>query len=109
MGTLTTGGLEVAVADGRLAVVREGRIRKIVPQVDHLSFNGPYVAGRGIEILYMTERAVLALRDARLTLVEVAPGIDPRDVLALCPEGVAVADQVATMDARIFRDAPMGT
>ncbi len=108
MGTLTTSGLEVAIADGRLSIVNEGKIRKIVTQVDHLSFNGPYVAGRGIEILYLTERAVFALRDARLTLIEVAPGIDPRDVLALCPDGVAAADQVATMDARIFRDAPMG-
>jgi propionate CoA-transferase len=109
MGTLTAGGLEVAAADGRLTIVREGRYRKIVPAVSHLTFNGPYVAGLGRAILYVTERAVFELRDGRLTLVEIAPGMDlARDVLAQCGTDIAVAHDLRPMDPRIFTDAPMG-
>lgn len=108
MGTLTTGGLQVAAEAGRLRIVQEGRQRKIVPAVSHLSFNGGYVASLGTEVLYITERAVFAMRAGAdgqpvLTLAEVAPGIDvQRDVLALCGTLVAVAPDLATMDARIF-------
>lgn len=38
MGTLTAGGLQVAAAHGRLAIVQEGRLKKLVPRVQHLRF-----------------------------------------------------------------------
>jgi propionate CoA-transferase len=104
MGSFTGDGLEVAGEGGRLRILQEGRARKIVSRVQHLSFNGPYVAGLpGREILYVTERAVFALREGRLTVVEIAPGIDlQNDVLAHCGTAVAVAPDLRTMDARIF-------
>ncbi|HYF60319.1 MAG TPA: CoA-transferase [Burkholderiaceae bacterium] len=108
MGTLTAGGLQVEARDGRLRIVREGRVAKLVPRVSHLTFDAAYVASLGRRILYVTERAVFELRDGVLTLVEVAPGIDARSqVLAFCPPGVRVAEPLATMDARIFDAAPM--
>jgi len=108
MGSLTAKGLEIRTGDGRLEIVREGAVKKVVPKVEHLSFNGPYTAGRGIKVLYITERAVFELRDGRLTLAEVAPGIDvERQVLAQLAAPVAVAPDLKEMDARIFRDAPM--
>ena len=74
----------------------------------HLSFNGPYVASLGREIVYLTERAVFRLRDGRLVLTEIAPGLDlQRDVLDVLGAPVAVAHDLVTMDARIFTDAPM--
>ncbi|BDB25015.1 malonate decarboxylase subunit alpha [Cupriavidus sp. P-10] len=108
MGTLTAGGLEVRACDGQLQIVREGRVRKIVPAVSHLSFNGPYVASLGIAVLYITERAVFEMRagddgEPRLTLVEIAPGVDlQRDVLDQCATPVAVAPDLRQMDARLF-------
>ncbi|MCW7537006.1 acyl CoA:acetate/3-ketoacid CoA transferase [Aquabacterium sp. A7-Y] len=108
MGSLTAGGLEVRAVDGRLRIVSEGRVKKVVPRVGHLSFNGPYVSGLGREVLYVTERAVFVLRDGRLTLTEVAPGIDlEREVLAQCAAPVDVASDLKTMDERIFREAAM--
>jgi propionate CoA-transferase len=108
MGTLTADGLEVQAGGGRLSIVREGRVKKLVPKVGHLSFNGPYVHSLGREILYVTERAVFELRDGRLVLTEIAPGLDlQRDVLDACGAPVAVADDLRTMDPRIFTDAPM--
>ncbi|CAG2130639.1 acyl CoA:acetate/3-ketoacid CoA transferase [Cupriavidus numazuensis] len=113
MGTLTAGGLEVRAAEGKLQIVREGRVKKIVPEVSHLSFNGPYVASLGISVLYITERAVFEMRaddggEPCLTLVEIAPGMDlQRDVLDQCATPVAVAAELREMDARLFRAGPM--
>ncbi len=108
MGSLTAKGLEVRAADGHLAIVREGMVKKVLSRVEHLSFNGPYTAGRGTRLLYITERAVFDLRDGRLTLAEIAPGADlARDVLAQLGAPVPVAPDLKQMDARIFRDAPM--
>lgn len=108
LGTLTTGGCEVSVGDGKLSIVREGTIRKVVEEVEHLSFSGAHAARQGRNILYITERAVFAVRDGALTVVEIAPGIDlERDVLALVPRGVKVAADLGTMDERIFHEKPM--
>ena len=108
MGTLTADGLQVEARDGRLRILQEGRVHKLVPQLQQLSFNGPYVASLGHSVRYVTERAVFELRDGALTLCEIAPGLDlERDVLAACGMSVRVADNLQTMDARIFRDAPM--
>jgi len=108
IGTLTADGLQVQSGDGQLRIVQEGRVRKLVPTIQHLSFNGPYVAALGHRITYITERAVFGLRDGVLTLTEIAPGLElQRDVLAVCDAPVAVAADLRTMDPRIFRDAPM--
>ena len=62
----------------------------------------------GTPIVYITERAVFELRDGRLTLTEIAPGIDlKRDVLAFANSDLAVAEDLIEMDARIFTDGPM--
>lgn len=108
IGTLTAEGLQVHTGDGRLRIVQEGAVRKLVPAIQHLSFNGPYVASLGHRLTYITERAVFELRDDRLTLTEIAPGIDlQRDVLAACGTPVAVAETLRPMDPRIFREGPM--
>ena len=108
MGSLTAKGIEVKAADGRLRIVKEGSVKKVVHEVEHLSFNGPYTVGKGAKVLYVTERAVFELRDGRLTLTEIAPGIDlQREVIDQLAAPVPVADDLRKMDERIFRDAPM--
>jgi propionate CoA-transferase len=108
MGTLTADGLQIASGDGRLRIVQEGRVKKLVAVVGHLSFNGPYMASLGREIVYLTERAVFELRDGHLTLTEIAPGLDlQRDVLDALGAPVVVAADLRLMDARIFREAAM--
>ena len=108
MGALVADGLQIATGDGTLRIVQEGRVPKLVPTVQHLSFHGPYVASLGRQITYITERAVFELRGGRLTLTEIAPGLDlQRDVLAVLGAPVVVADDLKIMDPRIFTDAPM--
>ena len=106
-GTFTSVALDAAVADGRLAIRAEGRVRKFVEAVEHETFFGPRAARLGQPVLYVTERAVFRLRAGGLELIEVAPGIDmERDVLAQMAFR-PIVENVTEMDARIFRDEPM--
>jgi propionate CoA-transferase len=106
-GTFTGQGLEVRTGEG-LEIVRDGNVRKFVRQVGHLSFNGPYASSQGTRVTYVTERAVFELIEGRLHLTEIAPGIElQRDVLDRCDAEIVVSDRLATMDRRVFRDAPM--
>lgn len=108
MGTYTAGGLEVAIGDGRLKILKEGKLKKIVPKVMQMSFNGPYMASRGTEILYVTERAVFVIEKGRLTLTEIAPGVDfQRDILDQAATEINVSPDLKAMDSRIFCDQPM--
>jgi propionate CoA-transferase len=109
MGTFMADGLEIEAALGKLRILHEGRSRKLVDVVSHLSFNGRYVEAMGRRIIYITERAVFELRHGRITLTEIAPGIDLKSqVLDLAAGDIDVADDLIEMDARIFCDGPMG-
>src|SRR6185436_3539094 len=82
-GTFTAGGLEVAVEDGKVRIVKEGRSRKFVRKVEQITFNGAYAAETGKGVLYVTERCVFRRTAEGLELTEIAPGIDlERDILA---------------------------
>ena len=57
-GTFTTGGLEVRVENGELRILREGKSKKFIQQVEQITFNGAYAAESGQPVLYVTERCV---------------------------------------------------
>lgn len=109
VGTLTTGGLDVDVAEGSLRVRNEGSVPKMVEEVDEISFSGRMAHRRGQTVRYITERAVFELVDGEVTLVEVADGIDPEaDVVAHMGFRPAISDDLGRMDPRVFSDGPMG-
>lgn len=107
-GSLTSGGLKVAVEDGALRIVQEGRHRKFVQQVEQVTLNAARAFERGQRIHYITERCVFR-RDAQgPVLVEVAPGIDPATHIApFVGFPLRIADDLKQMDARIFASTPM--
>ena len=108
VGTFTAGQLALEIDKGHLVIASEGRSRKFVHEVEHRTFSGSYAMKRGHPVLYVTERCVLQLTEVGLELIEVAPGIDiDRDILAHMDFRPVVRDP-RTMDARIFRDEPMG-
>lgn len=82
-GTFTTNGLNVAFERGRLNILQEGKVRKFCAKAESVTYsvaNG--VREREQTALVVTERAVFEYREAGLTLVEIAPGVDlDRDVL----------------------------
>ncbi len=108
-GTFTAGGLEIAIEGGELHILQEGKHRKFLEHVEHVTFSGDYAAEKGQRVLYVTERAVFELRDGGLTLIEIAPGGDvDAHVVALMDFAPTVSPSLTDMDPRIFRDAPMG-
>ncbi|GMQ85752.1 MAG: acyl CoA:acetate/3-ketoacid CoA transferase [Acidimicrobiia bacterium] len=109
VGTLTTGGLEVAIDGGRLRIEHEGKTEKFVDRVNEISFSGRIAAERGQEVRYITERAVFALIDGAVVLIEVAEGIDPEaDVIANMGFRPQVAPELGRMDRAVFAAGTMG-
>ncbi|MBY5864470.1 acyl CoA:acetate/3-ketoacid CoA transferase [Rhizobium leguminosarum] len=107
LGAFSAGGAEIAVADGRLDIVQDGRLCKIVEAVDQIS-SSPAFAPEGQSQLVVTERAVFRVIGGCLTLTEFAPGIDlAAHVLDRLPKGIAVSDQLKQMDARLFSTPAM--
>ena len=93
VGTLTTG---------------EG-IQKFVDSVTEISFSGRVAAERGQEVRYITERAVFALRDGVVTLIEVGDGVDPEDdVIVHMGFRPDVASDLGTIDPAVFATGTMG-
>jgi acyl CoA:acetate/3-ketoacid CoA transferase len=108
-GYFTAGGLELALEGGELRIVQEGRSRKFVADVEHVTFSGRQALVQGQEVVYITERCVLRLEPDGLTVVEIAPGVDlERDVLAQSEIPLRVSPRLRLMDARLFRPEPMG-
>ncbi|HTG42319.1 MAG TPA: 3-oxoacid CoA-transferase, partial [Methylomirabilota bacterium] len=108
VGTLTAQGLQLDIDRG-VRVVKEGALPKFVPRVKEISFNGKLARERGQQVRYVTERAVFALGDDGLVLTEIAPGIDlERDVLVRMGFRPRVADDLRTMDSRLYAAGPMG-
>jgi propionate CoA-transferase len=109
VGTFTAGDLEVDVKDGRLVIVKEGRSKKFVEQVEHITFSGSYAVKTKQPVLYITERCVFKLTDAGMELVEIAPGVDlEKDILAHMDFRPIIKEPLKLMDARIFQPQPMG-
>ncbi|WP_430911211.1 acyl CoA:acetate/3-ketoacid CoA transferase [Methylobacterium sp. sgz302541] len=106
-GTFTVGGLEVAIEDGALRILKEGRARKFLSAVEQVTFSGAYAQERSQPVIYVTERCVFQLTPEGLELIEVAPGIDiARDILAHM-DFAPIVNAPITMDRRIFVDEPM--
>ncbi len=107
-GTFTSVALELRIADGRLLVQREGKVRKFVERVGQVTFSGPHAVQNGQPVLFVTERCVFRLTPEGLELAEIAPGIDlDRDILSQMAFRPTIGE-VQQMDPRIFRAPPMG-
>jgi len=107
VGTFTAGGLEVAVGNGKLRILKEGRNRKFISKVEQITFNGAYAGEQGKEVLYITERCVFRMTPDGPELTEIAPGVDlEKDILAQM-SFKPIMNNVREMDECIFHDKPM--
>ncbi|MDQ1258031.1 MAG: propionate CoA-transferase [Candidatus Hydrogenedentes bacterium] len=101
-GTLTTGGLEATVEDGRLRIVTEGRKRKFVRNVEQISFSADRARETGQDVLYITERAVFRLASHGIELIEIAPGIDVQADVIGQMEFQPIVREVRPMGRHLF-------
>lgn len=107
-GTFTAGGTELAVEDGKLHIVQEGSLKKIVQEVEQITFSGKTAQQGEQQVFYVTERCVFRLTREGVELIEIAPGADvEKDILAQM-EFRPIMKNVRRMDERIFKLPPMG-
>lgn len=109
VGTFTAGKLALSIANGEINVLSEGKTRKFVREVEHRTFSGRVAFASKRPVLYVTERAVFKLCEEGIELIEIAPGIDlERDILGQMDFKPVMRQAPKLMDARIFKDEPMG-
>ena len=102
-------GAKMHIEEGRLVIDKEGHTPKFVEAVDQISFSGRRARSQGQSATYVTERCVVVLGEAGLTVTEIAPGVDlERDVLAQSATPLRVADDLREMEAALFQPAPIG-
>ncbi len=109
VGTFTAGGLKVSIQNEMLHIQQEGRVKKFVDQVEHVTFSGPYAVQKGQPVLYVTERCVFRLTEAGMELTEIAPGIDlERDIVGQMDFTPIIRKAPSLMEDRIFWSDLMG-
>ncbi len=107
--TFTASGLEVALDGGKVTIVNEGKLRKMLRQVDQVSFNGTLSRQAGQKVLFVTERAVFRLCPEGVELIEIAPGIDLQtQVLDLMDFRPIITGTPKLMDSRLFAAGKFG-
>lgn len=111
-GTFTN-GVKIKTGDGKLTILEEGKKHKFVDKVTEITFSGVVAGKKGKNILYVTERAVFALKADGVHLIEVAPGIDVEKQVLAEMDFAPIVDRdengnVKLMDERIFKDEVMG-
>lgn len=96
---------KMEVADGQLKIIREGVGKKFVNSVDQVTFSGKFAAQSGQSITYITERCVFKLIGGKITLTEIAPGIDlEKDILAMMAFKPEIATDLKEMDKELFME-----
>jgi propionate CoA-transferase len=109
VGTFTAGDFRVSIQDGKLWIDKEGKVRKFIDQVEHITFSGKYAVMKNQPVLYITERCVFSLNKEGMKLIEIAPGIDiEKDILPWMDFKPIIKEPPRLMDERIFRFEPMG-
>jgi propionate CoA-transferase len=107
-GFFMAGG-KLAIEDGRLVIAHHGKVKKLVHEVEHVSFSGRRAIEQGQDITYVTERCVMQLTPEGIEVTEVAPGVDlEADILEKAEFPLIVRGRPRTMDPALFRPEPFG-
>ena len=81
----------------------EGSHDKFVNRVEQLTFSAEQARRNNQQVLYVTDRAVFRLEPDGLALIEIAPGLEIKDVLDHIPFPMKVREPMAQMPEDIFR------
>ncbi len=80
-GTFTAGGLSINRKNGRLEIVKEGKVKKFLAEVEQVTFSGRLASKNRKKVIYVTERCVFELGEKGIILTEIAPGIEVREIV----------------------------
>jgi len=103
MGTFSAEGLTVDIHDDHIKIIKEGKTRKFIEQVEHITFSGFHAASQSKPILYVTERCVFQLSTDGLELIEIAPGIDlDKDIIRQMEFTPKISSKLKLMNRKIY-------
>ena len=103
--TFTTKGLEVEFSHGKVNIIREGSIKKLVSHINQISYNGEIARGKKQKMHLVTERAVFELTEQGPMLIEIAPGINlESDILQQMEFMPLISDSLKLMDSSLFSE-----
>ncbi|MBI2717643.1 MAG: acyl CoA:acetate/3-ketoacid CoA transferase [Rhizobiales bacterium] len=106
---LFNAGAKLSIRGSTLAIEKEGKVQKLVPEVEHVSFSGRRAVAQGQDITYITERCVMKLTAQGVMVTEIAPGAQlERDILAQAGFPLRVAPDLKLMQANLFDPEPYG-
>lgn len=102
-------GAKFRIVDGKIVIDKEGKVAKIVDEVEQISFSGQRGVAQGQDVTYVTERCVMKLTPKGLTVTEIAPGIDlQRDILDRAETPLQVVANLPLMNPELFLPEKFG-
>ena len=102
-GTFTSGGPKTEITEGKIKIIKEGKHKKFINEVEQITFSGEYAIENNQNVLFVTERAVFQLTREGLLLMEIAPGIDiEKDILSNMDFSPVISKDLKFMREDIF-------
>jgi acyl CoA:acetate/3-ketoacid CoA transferase len=102
-------GAKMDVVDGKLRIDKEGKVKKLVREVEQVSFSGRRGVAQGQDVTYITERCVMKLAREGIVVTEIAPGIELQaNILDQSEFPLIVAPDLKPMQPALFRPETMG-
>ncbi|HLF21293.1 MAG TPA: acyl CoA:acetate/3-ketoacid CoA transferase, partial [Aestuariivirga sp.] len=102
-------GAKMDVVDGKLRIDKEGRVKKLVREVEQVSFSGRRAVMQGQDVTYITERCVMELTPQGIVVTEIAPGVELQaNILDQAEFPLLVAPNLKPMQPALFRPETMG-
>ena len=108
--TFTGSGIKVSFhGDEGISIDQEGKIIKMVKEVQQISYNGKLALQRGQNMYFVTERAVFRLTENGPMLIEVAKGVDlQRDILDKMEFKPLIAEDLRQIPTTIYSSRAFG-
>ena len=102
-------GAKMEISNGKLNIEKEGKVKKLVKDVEQVSFSGRRGVAQGQDVTYVTERCVMKLVSEGIVLTEIAPGVDLQaNILNQSEFPLIVSPDLKEMDRQLFQPEKMG-
>jgi propionate CoA-transferase len=102
-------GAKMEIIDGKLHIDKEGKVKKLVNEVEQISFSGKRGVMQEQDVTYVTERCVMKLTPDGVMVTEIAPGVSLQtNILEQSEFPLLVSPQLKTMKLSLFQPQKMG-
>jgi propionate CoA-transferase len=102
-------GAKMEIRGGKLHIEKEGRVKKLVREVEQISFSGKRAVMQGQDITYVTERCVMKLTSEGVVVNEIAPGVELQaNILDQSEFPLIISPKLRPMNTALFLPPTMG-